>query len=58
MCEVFDLETKLPGDPQAVLMMTTMESIHPSVSIYAVLSVSDLLDALREGFVCHVFISI
>jgi hypothetical protein len=57
MCEVFDLETKLPGDPPGSAD-DDHDGIHPSVSIYAVLSVSDLLDALREGFVCHVFISI
>jgi hypothetical protein len=49
MCEVFDLETKLPGDPPGSTD-DDHDGIHPSVSIYAVLSVSDLLDALREGF--------
>ena len=57
MCGVFDLETKLLGDSQAVLILILMVGIHRSESVLF-LGVSDLLDALREGFVCHVFISI
>ena len=33
MCEVLDLETKLLGHPQAVLILITMESIHRSQSV-------------------------
>jgi|LWDU01.1.fsa_nt_gi hypothetical protein len=54
MCEVFDLETKLPGNPPGSSDLDH-DGFDLSVFIDAVLAVSDLLDALREGFVCHVF---
>jgi hypothetical protein len=52
MCEVFDLETKLPGNLPGSSDLDH-DGFDLSVFIDAVLAVSDLLDALREGAVNH-----